>query len=453
MMRLFAYLIPFWLGLMACQAPAEPAARPHILFILADDIGPAQLGSYGSGYYQTPHLDRLAATGVRFTRAYSAAAVCSPTRAALMTGRSPAALHLTDFIPGDDRPEYPLAAPAWQQFLPLEAETLGERFRELGYETALFGKWHLSPTKEPPGSLPFNPTQQGFDHELVTYKPRPGRTDPNHDPHNVDSLTQRARQFLRERDGTRPFFLMISHNSIHDPLMEHADSVAAWAARPLPADSSGHPVWGAMVARLDRSVGRILAALDSLGLAEETLVVFYGDNGAKHAYAAQAPLRAGKGWLYEGGIRVPLLLRWPGRLPSGAVSEALVTSMDFTPALMQAAGAGIPDQLLEGISFWPQQAGGLPASQRDTLYWHYPHYHRGSGMTPGGALRAGDWKLIVWYEGLLLGQGTPYELYHLGRDPGEQKDLAGTAPDTLAALAAAFARWQARVGAQMPRGR
>ncbi|RMG57758.1 MAG: hypothetical protein D6722_24445 [Bacteroidetes bacterium] len=154
----------------------------------------------------------------------------------------------------------------------------------------------------------------------------------------MDSLTQRALQFLRQRDVTRPFFLMISHNSIHDPLMEHADSVAAWAQRPLPADSSGHPVWGAMVARLDRSVGRMLAALDSLGLEEETLVVFYGDNGAKHAYAAQTPLRAGKGWLYEGGIRVPLLMRWPGHLPAGAVSEAMVTSMDFTPTLLQATG-------------------------------------------------------------------------------------------------------------------
>lgn len=185
-----------------------------------------------------------------------------------------------------------------------------------------------------------------------------------------------------------------------------------------------------------------MTTLDSLGLSERTLLVFYGDNGAKHAYAAQSPFRAGKGWLYEGGIRVPLLLRAPGRIPAGSEREVLVTTMDFTPTLLQAAGQPVPNQMEEGISFWAAATGQEDKGARDTLYWHYPHYHRGSGMAPAGAIRGGDWKLVEWYE------NGKIELFDLAQDPGEQRDLAAAAPAKAAALQRALEAWRKRVGAQ-----
>jgi arylsulfatase A-like enzyme len=365
-----------------------------------------------------------------------------------MTAKSPAQLHLTDYIPGVELADKPLRSPDWQRYLSLTEKTMGEYFQEMGYETALFGKWHLSTDKQPPQSEAFNPNKQGFDHQMVTYKPVPGETNPEHDPHNVDSITQRGIRFLEAQTGERPFLMVLSHNSIHDPLMESEAAIERYRQKELPTDASGHAVWGAMVERLDGSVGRVMAALARLGLREHTLVIFYSDNGAKHAYAAQAPLRAGKGWLYEGGIRVPLIVNWPGIVPRATESGALITSMDLLPTLLSAVGKATP-QLQEGRSFWAEAIGGPPVSN-GPLFWHYPHYHLRSGMKPAAAIRANNWKMVEWYEASLTGQPGAFELYDLGQDPGEQTNLAAAYPDTLAYLQAELVAWRKKVGAQLP---
>ncbi len=222
--------------LLACGSTAEnkkrnqktAAGKPNIIFILADDLGCAQIGCYGTDYYKTPNIDKLATNGKRFTNAYAAAAICSPTRASIMTGKYPARLHLTDFIPGRTKNNLPLSQPDWQKYLPLEELTLGEALKETGYKTALIGKWHLSSTKKPPESLLYNPDKQGFDETFITYKPssklyKPWQT-PENDAHNVDTITDRSLEFIEE-NADNPFLLIISHNSIHDPLMEKAKSI------------------------------------------------------------------------------------------------------------------------------------------------------------------------------------------------------------------------------------
>ncbi|KPL08672.1 MAG: hypothetical protein AMS26_24260 [Bacteroides sp. SM23_62] len=268
--------------LISCQAGKEKETHPNMIVILADDLGWNQLGCYG-GPYRTPNIDELATGGMRFTNAYASAAVCSPTRAALMTGKYPARLHLTDFIKGGDFPDSLLYQPDWQKFLPLDEITLGEVFREKGYRTALFGKWHLSREKKPPESEAFNPDKQGFDEYMVTYKPVPGVTDPEHDPHNVDGITDRAIRFLEEYQKD-PFFLVVSHNAIHDPIMESRESIKAFRASGPDPVYSVNPILGAMVGRLDGGTGRLLDKLDELGLEKNTIVFFCSDNGGKLAW-------------------------------------------------------------------------------------------------------------------------------------------------------------------------
>lgn len=424
-------------------------AGPNVVFFLADDLGYAQTSATGNPYYRTPQLERLAAAGLAFNQAYAAAAVCSPTRASIMTGQSPARIGLTDFIAGNPRTEYPLAQPAWQQWLPLSHTTLGELFQSRGYRTAHFGKWHLSPGKRPPESLGFNPDKQGFDEHFVTYKPT-GRTDPEDDPHQTDRITAAGVDFIaRHRD--RPFFLFLSYNAIHDPLVESAAAIARHAADPASAQAENHPVIRELVERLDRGLGRVLDALDAHGLAEDTLVVFFSDNGGKHAYAAQAPFRAGKGWLYEGGIRVPLVVRWPGRIAAGTRSEAPVISNDFYPTFRELLGSA-STQPVDGVSLLAHWTAGVALPER-AFFWHYPHYHYGSGMKPASAIRLGNLKLIEWLEPAVLGEDGALELYDLSADPGETRNLAPVRPGVAKILRARLRAWRERVGARMPRPR
>ena len=422
------------------------SASPNIIFILADDMGQTQLGCYG-GPYTTPNIDKFRSESMQFTRAYSSAAVCSPTRAALMTGKYPARLHLTDFIKGDAFDEKPLRQPDWQKFLPLEEITIGEAFKSVGYRTALFGKWHLSIEKAPPESEPYNPDKQGFDEYMVTYKPDAGRTDPEDDPHNVDGITDRSIRFLEE-NRDRPFLLIVSHNSIHDPIMESAERIDRYREQPELMEWNILPEIAAMVERLDSGTGRLLRAIDRLGLKRNTLVVFTGDNGGKHAYADQVPFRAGKGWLYEGGIRAPLLVRLPGIVEAGSTSDLVVSTIDFFPTLLEAIGQ-VPSQQIDGRSFWRELTAAGSLKNRPQ-FWHYPHYHRGSGMLPASAMLLGKYKLIEWHEAHLLGWDTAYELYDLDSDIGETINLADTLPDVRRAMQAQLNAWKTAVGAQMP---
>ena len=436
------------------QKDDDSTAKPNIVFILADDMGPPQLGCYGSNYYQTPHIDNLASEGVRFTNAYAAAAVCSPTRASIMTGKTPARLHLTDFIAGNNRDDYPLSQPEWQKFLPLEEVTVAELLKENGYSTALFGKWHLSPEKMPPGSLPYNPDKQGFDEHFVTYKPSGNMAQPwqdaEVDAHNVDTITSLSLDFM-ERNMENPFFLFVSHNTIHDPLKEKAETIRKYEEMEMTEEAENHPVIAAMIERLDNSCGKIFDKVSELGLEDNTIVIFFADNGGKHSYAAQTPFRAGKGWLYEGGIREPLIVKWKDVAKPGTVSESMVSSIDFCPTLLEMAGVAwtIPENM-DGKSIVPALKNPATEIHRK-LYWHYPHYHVSSGMAPAGAVRSGKWKLIEWYEKSLLGeQESAYELYDLETDEGETTNLADSLQTKTMELAGELQNWREEVNAQMP---
>lgn len=397
---------------------------PNVVFILADDLGWPQTGAYGSKWYETPNIDKLAGQGVSFTQAYSAAAVCSPTRASIMTGKYPAQLGITDFIKGNDRKDYPLSQPQWQKYLPLEEYTLGELFKDHGYTTACFGKWHLSIDKKPPASLPYNPDEQGFDEYFVTYKPD-GGTDPEADPHNTDTIVNLSLDFL-EKQKNEPFFLYVSFNAIHDPLMETKENIDRFEGKSGKHLIENNAIIGAMLKRMDKGIGKILQKIDELELEDKTLVVFYSDNGGKEAHASQHPFRKGKGWLYEGGIRVPLIIRWPGKIGKAWLSDEQVISTDFFTTFSYLLGDSSHNQT-DGVDLMPHLRNKSPLKERD-LYWHYPHYHVGSGMKPASAIRSGDYKLILWYEESLLGYGEPIELFDLKVDPGETENLGEVYP-------------------------
>ena len=440
--------ILFFAGLLGCHSTPEEASPPNIIFILADDLGWNQLECYGGAPYETPHINRLAESGMRFTQAYSGAAVCSPTRAAIMSGLHPARLHLTDFLKGEDFPDSLLVQPEWQKFLPLETVTIAEVLKQKGYRTAHFGKWHLSKDKRPPISESHNPLNQGFDEQLITYKPT-NKTDPEDDPHNVDTITNRAIAFLhRNRDST--FFLYLSHNAIHAPIMESAARVQHWAADSTMEKMGVDPMIAAMTSRLDEGVGSVLKTLKELGLEEETIVIFYSDNGGKSDYATQKPFRAGKGWLYEGGIRVPLIIRWPGKVEPGTTNPQMITSVDFYPTLSAIAGQNKPDANADGQNFLPLLFSDSAALKERNLYWHYPHYHKGSGMVPASAIRSGDYKLIEWHQKALLGKQGALALYNVTDDPGETNNLADEAPERTTELYNQLKQWRKEVGAQMP---
>ena len=326
--------------------------KPNFLFILADDFGWSQLGCYGSQYYETPNIDRLAAEGMKFTDAYAACPVCSPTRASIMTGKYPARLHLTDFIAGGKFPNDKYKQPDWQKFLPLEEITIAEVLKTAGYTTASFGKWHLSIDKKPPKSLPYNPDKQGFDEYFVTYKPS-SKDDPESDAHNVEIITAKSLEFL-QNNKDKPFFLYVSHNTIHSPILAKKKLLEKYKNKPGANLPQNNPIVAAMIEELDDSVGSLLAKLDELDIADKTIVIFFGDNGGLEKSAKQTPLRSGKANLYEGGIREPLIVRWPGVVQKGSSCSEPVTSVDFFPTFLDILNLNnkIPKSI-DGISLLP----------------------------------------------------------------------------------------------------
>jgi arylsulfatase A len=444
-----------WLGVVftsGCNTSKE-VQKTNVILILADDLGWSQLGCYGSDFYKTPNIDKLAGNGMKFTSAYAAAAVCSPTRASLFTGKYPARLHITDFIAGNDR-KYPLQQPDWQKFLPLEEITIAEVLKENGYNTAIFGKWHLSISKTPPESLDYNPDKQGFDESFITYKPSGNLPigewqTPENDAHNVDTITSRSIDFIK-RNKENPFFLVVSHNSIHDPLMEREDVIGKYAGLDCSHKPENNPTIAAMIERLDDSMGRIIGILNALELSERTIVIFYSDNGGKESYAAQTPFRKGKGWLYEGGIRVPLIFKWEGEILPGIVTDQMVSSIDLFPTILELTASSMDaENTYDGESLYPLLIGEGNVD-RDILYWNYPHYHMGTGMKPACAVRSGEYKLIEWYELKFLGGAKAYELYNIIDDPGEQNNLASEMPDKVEELRLLLGNWKKEVNAQEP---
>lgn len=438
-------LLPLLLAPALAAAESRP---PNIVLVLADDLGTAPVAAYGNRYYQTPHLDRLSREGTRFDAAYSACPVCSPTRAAIMTGQYPARTRVTDFIPGGDFPHERLAQPDWTRHLPLSATTLAEDLRARGYATALLGKWHLARAYSGPESVTEGPDRQGFQETFITHKP--GRShDPDQDPHGVAVLTERALDFI-DRHRKRPFFLYLPHNSIHAPIMEQAARIAKHRARPGSDRPENSPVIAAMMETLDASVGRLLERLDTPGLREHTVFIFTSDNGGLLSDSSQFPLRGGKAQLHEGGIRVPLIVRWPGRIPAGRVSPAPVISVDFLPTLLEFTGRPLPaDRVVDGVSLAGHLMGG-PAPDREAIFWHYPHYHNAGDGGPASAIRAGAWKLVEYHEHTVARTGRAPELFNLRDDPAESNNLAAADPGRARELLARLASFRAATGAQMP---
>ncbi|MFA6172114.1 MAG: sulfatase [Kiritimatiellales bacterium] len=467
--RDFIKMAGFSAAALGFPMPGKGAApaKPNIVFILADDLGWSDIGCYGATFHETPNLDRLAQQGMKFTDAYAACAVCSPTRASIMTGKYPARLHLTDWLPGvPDSPKQKLNRPVIQQFLPLEEYTVAEALKAGGYRTGFFGKWHLGESPE------VWPEQQGFDvnaggcgkgHPPSYFSPYkiPALPDGPQGEYLNDRLTDEAIKFI-EQAKDKPFFLYLPHYAVHMPLQAKAETVAKYRAKAakLPADRTVYkddlgrpvrqvqddPVYAAMMESLDENIGRIMDKLSALGLDKNTIIIFTSDNGGfstgRGTPSCNLPLRMGKGWPYEGGVREPLIVRWPGVTAPGSVSSVPVISTDFYPTLLQIAGLPLlPEQHRDGESIVPVLKGGTPPER--PLFWHYPHYH-GSGSMPNGAVRLGDFKLIEWYEDMRT------ELYNVKADIGEHTDLAAEMPGKTAELRQLLHGWREAVNAQMP---
>jgi arylsulfatase A-like enzyme len=451
-------------GVFSCRSSASP---PNFVFFLIDDMGWMDTGCYGSSFYETPHIDRLAREGMRFTDAYAACPVCSPTRASIFTGKYPARLGLTDYLVG--RRKGKLLPAEFIHQMPLEEVTLAEALQEAGYTSFFAGKWHL-------GKEPFYPGNQGFDinrggghhgHPYHGYYSPYQLDNLEEGPEGeylTDRLTEEAVEFLKKH-GQTPFLLFLSHYAVHTPLQAPDGMVTDYRqkADKLPLSQGprfkpegerearqvqDHPVYAAMVESVDRSVGRILDMLEELGQKENTVVLFFSDNGglstSEGSPTANVPLRAGKGWLYEGGIREPLIIKWPGVTRPGSVCVQPVISTDFYPTLLEMANQPLrPGQHMDGISFVPLLREEEPGQER-ALFWHYPHYSNQGGK-PGGAVRQGDYKLIEFYEDFHV------ELYDLNRDVGEHTDLASRMPGIRDRLRNRLHQWRKRVNARMPR--
>jgi arylsulfatase A-like enzyme len=446
----------------------------NFVFFLIDDLGWTDLGCYGSTFYETPNIDKLASQGMRFTDAYAACPVCSPTRASIVAGKYPTRLGITQWIGGPNEPT------PYRHFLPLEEVTIAEALKEAGYATGFVGKWHLA-TREPDRAK-YYPDRQGFDvniagdtsgapptyfwpykkgnRELETIPP--GGTEGEY---LTDRLTEESLKFL-DANKDRPFLLYLSHYAVHTPVESKqalADKYKTKAQKmPEPDGPRLQPVYGryntrliqdnpayaGMVQSVDESIGRVLNKLEELGVADSTAVIFMSDNGGlstvpRGGPTCVLPLRAGKGWLYEGGIREPMIIKWPGVVRPGSTCSEVVTSTDFYPTMLQMAGLPLkPEQHLDGVSLVPllKNEGRL---NREAIYWHYPHYH-GSGNRPSGAVRAGDYKLIEWYE------DDSIELYNLKNDIGEKHNLADQMLRKAAELRQMLHTWRKQMKAKMP---
>lgn len=460
------------LGLAGCgtlggeRAGAAPKTRrPNIVVVLTDDLGYADVGCFGSTFYETPNIDRLAASGMRFTQAYAACPVCSPTRASIMTGKYPARLKLTDFLKGKKSPkDSPLLPAPYADELALKEVTVAEMLRGAGYVTGHVGKWHL-------GGKGYWPEEQGFDFNAggcssgmpkSYFWPQWGDNPPVQGAFEgqylADRLTDLACGFIEEHRD-RPFFLNLCHHSVHVPIEAKPDKVAKYEAKlkALPPQPGGqdNPRYAAMIESVDDSVGRVMETLQRCGIAESTVVIFFSDNGGLSVQegklnftpaTSNAPLRAGKGYLYEGGIREPMIVSWPEVIRPGGVCDTPVCSIDFLPTF--GAMAGTNPEAVGAHDVDGRNIGGLlrdphAAFGRDALYWHYPHFSNQGGR-PGGAIRVGDWKLIEFYES---GQ---IELYNLKDDLGETRNLADAEPQRTCEMLEQLRRWRKQVDANMP---
>ena len=463
----------------AATTPEVTAAsrRPNFLFILVDDLGWRDLSCYGSPFYETPHLDRLASQSMRFTDAYAACNVCSPTRASILTGKYPARLGVTDWI-GAGAARGAVQAAPYVHYLPLTEKTIASSLRDAGYATWHVGKWHL-------GDEPYWPQHQGFDTNVggtanggtrSFFSPysNPMLPDGPKGEFLPDRLTDEAIQLIKANKATgKPFFLNMWHFLVHIPIQPKPEYVPKYVEKAklmgldkkkavVPGEYDhvfgrkdkrmwvrefqSSPQYAAFIQSLDESVGRLLATLEEEGLADNTVVIFTSDNGGASTHdcsTSNAPLKYGKGWTYDGGVREPLLIRWPGKIAPNTLCAVPVTSPDFYPTMLQMADLPLlPEQHKDGVSLLPLLQGS-DHLDREAIFWHYPHYSA-QGGAPACAVRSGDYKLIRFFEDDHL------ELYNLRTDLGEEHDLAKANPDVAGKLNTILDRWLAQVGAKIP---
>lgn len=440
------------------------AAPPHVVLIVADDLGWMDLRCQGNNRLSTPRIDALAKQGVRFTNAYAAAPVCSPTRAALITGLAPARLRITQH--GKDGPEFwpkdrPVQPPAAEHVLPLKTVTLAERLKEAGYATGFFGKWHLSGERDAnnplAGGPDFWPEHQGFDVNVGGCGL--GGPPTYFDPYRIPALKPRKKgEYLTDRladetvaflkgNRAKPMFVCLWTYNPHYPFEAPKELIAKYKGKKGPGLKN--PVYAAQIEALDRAIGKVLDEIDRLGIADNTLVIFTSDNGGWEGATDNRPLRSGKGDLYEGGLRVPLLLRWPDAIAPGkpiapgAVNDTPTISMDLSATIVDAANVKLgPRETLDGTTLRPLLQG--KKWDRTRLFFHYPHYAWHKSNRPGGAIRSGPYKLIRRYD------DNSVELFDLAADAGETRNLAAEKPKLAAKLDQQLGRWLKETAAQMP---
>lgn len=450
-MRIFVYLLVLAvIAIGGIGAVAANAVPPNIILIVADDLGWTDLGCYGSDLYESANLDRLAKQGARFTQNYSACTVCSPTRAALLTGKSPARLHITDWIPGLPPSNPKLTVPDFTKHLPHEETTIAEILREAGYATASIGKWHL-------GGPEYYPEHHGFDLNIAGNdrpQPRPGYFA----PYDIDTIEQGPRgEYITDRLGKeavkfvrahaeQPFFLYMPHFAVHLPIQAKKPLIAKFEAKVKDGATHTNAAYAAMIESMDQTIGQIRKTLKELNIADRTIIMFTSDNGGRIPTSSNVPLRAGKGSCYEGGVRVPLIIYWPGVTKPGTEIDTPTISMDILPTILEMVGVTkASNTVCDGVSLVPLLRNEGNIAER-SLYWHYPHYqhYQQEGTTPYAAIRRGEWRLIEFYD------GAPIELYNLRDDIGEQNNLASSSPELVDSLQKELHDWLQSVDAQMP---
>jgi arylsulfatase A-like enzyme len=453
-------LLPCLLLMVALCFSSQAANKPNIVFILADDLGYTDVACYGSKYYETPNIDKLAKDGIKFTDGHTCGPNCQPTRASLMSGQyGPRTGVYTvgsiDRFAWRTRSLHPVENVTK---LPVDKITLAQSLKKAGYATGMFGKWHLGEDKE------HHPAQRGFDEAIVSmgvhfdFVTNP-KVDYPKDEYLADFLTDKALDFIK-RHKDEPFFLYLPHFAVHKPLQAKKELIEKFKAKEG-VGGQHNPTYAAMIASVDESVGRVVALLDELKLSENTLVIFSSDNGGVGGYQREGikkagdvtdnkPLRGGKGMLYEGGHRVPYIFRWPGKIPAGKVCDQTIISVDLYPTLLEVAGAKPPENYpLDGVSYLKVlKSGGKEMLNRDAIYWHFPGY-LGAGANswrtlPVGAVRCGDWKLLEFFEDHHL------ELYNLREDLGETNNLAAKMPQKARELEKKLVAWQKEIHAPMP---
>jgi len=473
-------LFGVWLALEA-QLVSAASEKPNVVLFFVDDLGWTDLGCYGSDFYETPNIDQLAAEGVRFTQAYAACTVCSPSRAALLTGQYPARLRITNFIPGHPISNTPLNIPDWTQQLDLHHTTVAEVLSDSGYRTAHFGKWHLTPrdrndNPNSDGDYPqYYPDKQGFEFNFggcergapasyfwpygrgQTLEERKANNTYRALPHSeVDEETYLTDHLAREAEkliqsfGEDPFFIYFSFYNVHTPIQGRPDLMAKYREKldENPDVAHRNVGYAAMVESVDEAVGRVMDQIKKQGLHENTLVIFSSDNGGYYPLATtNAPLRQGKGSIYEGAVRVPTIVSWPGEIESGKISNEPIITVDFLPTILEATGSAAEkrvEEKLDGRSLMPVLKDPVNVNlDREAIFWHYPHYHM-YGAVPYSAIRSGDWKLIEHHD------GAPLELYHLSSDIHEDRNLARTHPDRTREMHRQLKDWRQSIDAQMP---